>query len=255
MGVETATGLPASASVTLVASADAPWTRGSIVRGQLGNETVPFQGWYSSTYNGIGNLTAPTAVYDGEVPAGVSTFGWLFVPSTSATPVSGVALSLTPVTPAGEVRAVVTIGGKSEVTTLEMGPPPPPPPPCPAGTRRLCPGADGCVKLDLECPAGETVDVVLVSGDDGSCDCAEYCATDWEGAVHKERPQWMGATSAASAHKPFRCGGATVCACTQATHFCPKIEHECQEGCQAPGKPRARQWCRSQGAKVVKETL
>ena len=43
------------------------WDDVSIVRGQVGNESagVPWQGWYSSTYNG--NATAPTLVFDGAV--------------------------------------------------------------------------------------------------------------------------------------------------------------------------------------------
>lgn len=48
----------------------------------------------------------------------------------------------------------------------------------------------------LSCPAGQHVDIVEAPGDNGSCDCETYCASDWAGDVKAARPQWTGATSA-----------------------------------------------------------
>lgn len=46
------------------------------------------------------------------------------------------------------------------------------------------------------CPDGEIVDMVEDVGDNGSCDCASFCASDWTGILKKQRPNWTGATSA-----------------------------------------------------------
>ena len=60
--------------------------------------------------------------------------------------------------------------------------PGPPPPPPPTGI--------------LTCPVGEKLDVVAAPGDNGSCDCDTFCASDWAGVVKATRPDWSGATSA-----------------------------------------------------------
>jgi hypothetical protein len=68
------------------------------------------------------------------------------------------------------------------------------------------------------------VDFLTVTGDDGSCSCDEYCATDWGNTAKKQRPHWTGATSAFGKNSSaFKCpgigAGPLVCICVQATHF------------------------------------
>ena len=48
----------------------------------------------------------------------------------------------------------------------------------------------------LPCPTGQRLDIVSMPGDNGSCDCGSFCASDWTGAVKKARPHWKGAVSA-----------------------------------------------------------
>eukprot|EP01050_Picozoa_sp_SAG11_P007228 SAG11_NODE_594_length_8302_cov_1.386810_8_plen_77_part_00 len=66
------------------------------------------------------------------------------------------------------------------------------------------------------------MDFLTVTGDDGSCSCDEYCATDWDNAVKKQRPHWTGATSAFGTNSSaFKCLGIgeknspLVCICVQ----------------------------------------
>ena len=89
---------------------------------------------------------------------------------------------------------------------------------------------------------------LTVTGDNGSCGCDEYCATDWDNAAKKQRPHWTGATSAfGSNSSAFKCpgigAGPLVCICVQATHFCPKIAHLCKSGCDKPGAPVPQNYC------------
>ena len=85
-----------------------------------------------------------------------------------------------------------------------------------------CPGLPGVMcsacppaTMPLKCAAGQKVDFVSLAGDDGSCDCDSYCASDWNGgSLGRSRPHWIGATSA------FPPGVAsTCCVCVQATHW------------------------------------
>jgi hypothetical protein len=59
------------------------------------------------------------------------------------------------------------------------------------------------------CPAGQVLDVVEVDGNNGSCDCNHYCATNWANKVKARRPSWQGATchSARSSHVAKVSGG------------------------------------------------
>ena len=49
------------------------------------------------------------------------------------------------------------------------------------------------------------VDVQTVTGNDGSCGCDEYCATDWKGTLNETRPHWKGATSVFGANSTLFC--------------------------------------------------
>jgi hypothetical protein len=144
------------------------------------------------------------------------------------------------------VVATVTIGGEHEEVSLALGPPPPLPPACGANEERIC-GECRAWPRGLACPAGQRVDYVMASGDDGSCSCDEYCATDWEGAARAARPHWTGATSAFGPNSStIKCGGQgqpPFCVCVQATHFCPKIPHLCKDGCNRLGLPAAQDFC------------
>ena len=69
----------------------------------------------------------------------------------------------------------------------------------------------------LKCPDGQHVDYIQDTGDNGSCDCAEYCASDWSSLLSLQRPEWVGATSAWNFTDEH---GNLICACIQASHFC-----------------------------------
>lgn len=120
-------------------------------------------------------------------------------------------------------------------------PPPPAPPQCKGLPGISCPDCPPA-GLPLKCPQGQRVDYIPANGDDGSCTCDEFCASDWGGSVKALRPQWTGATSA------FPPGVAsTCCVCVQATHFCPKPSpgsgEPCQASCHGFGIPNATAYC------------
>ena len=139
----------------------------------------------------------------------------------------------------------------------DPGQPPPPParPPCHAGEYQLC-GA--CVPLPdaphgsgLEpCPAGERLDFVVVGGNDGSCGCDEYCASNWANQVKSKRPKWTGAASVFGAnstvHKCAASARIGQCVCVQATHWChPQVSGgpTCGATCNEVGLPTPRDYC------------
>jgi hypothetical protein len=245
-GVETATAKRALTLLSIYPSDDFAWSNATVVRGQKGNATpgIPWQGWYSSNYNG--NSTAPTLVYDGAVPKTGAVFGWLMVPQKDGSAGMPVAsLKIISADTDGRVVATVTIGSKRDNVTLDLGRMPPTPAPCAANEARIC-GKCKTWPKSLTCPQGQRVDFLTVTGNDGSCSCSEYCATDWSRAVQKSRPHWTGATSAFEKNTPaFKCPGSTslACVCVQATHFCPKILHLCKDGCDKPGVPSAKGFC------------
>ena len=94
----------------------------------------------------------------------------------------------------------------------------PPPPPAPP---------------HLPCPPGKTPDTVPAPGDNGSCDCDTFCATDWTGTIKQARPQWRGAASAIP-------GASVNCQCVQGTHWCPKGP-SCSDSCKV--KPTPVDYC------------
>ena len=97
------------------------------------------------------------------------------------------------------------------------GPPPPPPPPgmltCPPGQKLDVFAEAGTEKqplrlmfhiLQVHLPR-QARDAHTKSsnnrgcfalGDNGSCDCDDFCASGWTGKVKATRPDWSGATSA-----------------------------------------------------------
>ena len=85
----------------------------------------------------------------------------------------------------------------------------------------------------LPCPPGQHPDIVSGSGDNGSCDCDTFCATDWDGLIKKSRPQWRGAASAIR-------GAKVDCQCVQGTHWCTKAP-ACENSC--PSKPTPVDYC------------
>lgn len=164
--------------------------------------------------------------------------------------------------PAGESIESITFarwGKSSDPTGPEgwycFGPQPPPKAACEqdvaARLAPLCVGKNSC---DLSanastavlgnpcvppppkvCPPGQHVDFVEAAGDNGSCDCESYCASDWAHNVKKQRPKWTGATSLTNATK--------ACQCVQATHWCPAKGVGCSSVCDGVGKPTARDFC------------
>ena len=91
----------------------------------------------------------------------------------------------------------------------------------------------------LPCPPGQHPDIVSASGDNGSCDCDTFCATDWDGSIKKARPKWRGAASAIP-------GGKVHCQCVQGTHWCTKAP-ACEDSCQS--KPTPVDYCVKGGAR------
>ena len=87
--------------------------------------------------------------------------------------------------------------------------------------------------ISLKCPPGQHVDWVDADGDNGSCDCSSYCATNWGNQVKPQRPTWTGATSASNATK-------TNCICVQAGHWCT-TGAGCN--CKAEGTPYPQNFC------------
>lgn len=106
------------------------------------------------------------------------------------------------------------------------GKPYPVPPPPPA-------------KSPLSCPPGHKLDIVDELGDNGSCDCEEFCASDWSTSLNASRPHWTGATSAVP-------GAKTNCQCVQASHWCPVDKSNskgCSSACDKLGVPRPQNFC------------
>jgi hypothetical protein len=155
-GVHTDSGKPAPTMLSIVPSTAFTWTTATVVRGQVGNKSLglPWQGWYSSNYNG--NSTAPTLVYDGTVPAVAgAAFGWLLIPQADGSAGLPVAsLKINSADANGTVYVTVSVGGKQEDVTLALGRAPAPPPPCAANEERIC-GACKALPKSLTCPAGE----------------------------------------------------------------------------------------------------
>ena len=128
-------------------------------------------------------------------------------------------------------------------------PPPPAPPPCAKGEMPIC---GGCAlppaMPKLSCPSGQVVDFIVVEGDDGSCDCDAYCASNWNGVVKGVRPHWTGAVSAANS--TTHCHGSgpahfAPCFCVQASHWCsPQSKSEpCSASCNRTGVPQPQDYC------------
>ena len=93
----------------------------------------------------------------------------------------------------------------------------------------------------ISCASGSHIDSVTEGGDNGSCNCAEFCASDWSGNLASKRPHWKGATSlyANTSHDRN-----VPCVCVQATHFCPKKGGGgCEAICDKPGTPVAHDFC------------
>ena len=261
-GVETATGTPSDAMLTLVPSDNSDmfsWTGASVVRGQVGNGSVPWQGWYSSDYNG--NSTAPALVFNGHVPQTGATFGWLLIPQQhgSVATIPHASLLILPPDSTGSVQAQVSIDGKNETVVLPIGFAPPPPPPSPPP-----PSCNLPVQLP-PCPTGMKHDVSIVFGNDGSCSCDEYCASDWAGDLHEQKSRWKGATSAyanrTDQQLPFHCAGqpsssSLACACVAAEYYCPKVDnatHKCKNSCDGIGVPMATELCVPAGEAIYRD--
>jgi hypothetical protein len=88
----------------------------------------------------------------------------------------------------------------------------------------------------LPCPPGQQPDTESAPGDNGSCDCDEFCASDWAGSIKSARPHWTGAVSAIP-------HATTRCQCVNASHWCPKAE-SCADSCQKLGTPTPQNYCK-----------
>jgi hypothetical protein len=89
----------------------------------------------------------------------------------------------------------------------------------------------------VSCPAGQRVDWIQTHEDNGSCDCAEYCAADWGGEVSGQRPHWTGATA-------YDVGTTTMCRCVQADRWCDRSgKGSCADACGKLGAPAPSNYC------------
>lgn len=90
----------------------------------------------------------------------------------------------------------------------------------------------------LTCPDGQIVDSLPGGGDDGSCNCDMFCASDWKGVLKQERPQWTGSVSAFP-------NTSTSCICVQATHWCTPVKKGviCENACDGKGVPKPQNYC------------
>ena len=90
-----------------------------------------------------------------------------------------------------------------------------------------------------ECAAADSV---ASTGDNGSCDCAQYCASNWAGNVKRQRPNWKGATSVSGT------AAGPTCTCVEATHWCDKPGNTkgCSNSCNWSGKPKPRALCNAE---------
>eukprot|EP00040_Diaphanoeca_grandis_P028430 m.164696 g.164696 ORF g.164696 m.164696 type:complete len:664 (+) comp31351_c1_seq2:173-2164(+) len=123
----------------------------------------------------------------------------------------------------------------------DPGAPPPPPAPgaCPGYPDVRCDAAK-CPpsSISLTCPRGQRVDYVFADGDDGSCDCVEFCASNWDKTIKMQRPTWTGATSAFPRGVASQC-----CVCVQATHWCNTTTTPCSATCNSTGTPSPISYC------------
>lgn len=119
-GVAFATGQPTSACIDVVPAVGGGLWSGApqIVRGQNKTQGQEWQGWYSETYNG--HWPAPTLVYEAQIEAGVSTFGWLLLPHAQH-PRSSTNASLELLSVSDVVKARITIDGSSDVVSVSFG--------------------------------------------------------------------------------------------------------------------------------------
>ena len=92
---------------------------------------------------------------------------------------------------------------------------------------------------------------MVAAGDDGSCGCDAYCASNWNNEVKNSRPNWKGA-AAVPGHN---CSGLdgdsrafTPCFCVQATHWCAPQNTTvgapaCSASCDKTGVPKPHDYC------------
>jgi hypothetical protein len=120
-----------------------------------------------------------------------------------------------------------------------------------------------CVARDYcwcdECPPGQRIDLFVAGGDNGSCDCNNYCASNWAGEVKRSRPNWKGSTCYEASftnvttgqNQSFPCSAgapaghsAVFCLCQEADFFCPpKYPTDCYLSCNVTGVPPATGKC------------
>ena len=86
----------------------------------------------------------------------------------------------------------------------------------------------------FSCPKGQHLDVFVDTGDNGSCKCEEFCASDWSGQIKQHKPGWTGATSI---YANTSADTQVPCQCVQATKFCPHGKFGCNGSCDAQGLP------------------
>jgi hypothetical protein len=110
-----------------------------------------------------------------------------------------------------------------------------------------------------ECPPGERIDLVVTGGDNGSCDCNNYCASNWNNNIKPSRPNWKGATcyeayftnatTGQNQSRPCNAGGGSgfghrlFCICQEAAFFCPQHHPGCYLSCAGSGVPPATGKC------------
>jgi hypothetical protein len=95
----------------------------------------------------------------------------------------------------------------------------------PSGSLNFC----ATSAREARCPAGQRLSLNPFdsTGDDGSCDCDRYCASNWANHVKTSRSDWKGAICISAqtvSGTPIACSAGSSeginCYCIEASHFC-----------------------------------
>lgn len=120
-GVHGRTGRPTAAQACVApapaGAASAAWEAASVVTGRAASPGVPWQGWFSATYDDA--WPAPTLVYNASVGAGTHVFAWLLVPTAARGPCAGT-IAVLEARPGAVVVRVTPSGGAPVNVTVPV---------------------------------------------------------------------------------------------------------------------------------------
>jgi sugar lactone lactonase YvrE len=115
--------------------------------------------------------------------------------------------------------------------------------------------AVGQCTVPAPCPAGQELDLVAVGGNNGSCDCNRFCASNWASEISNQRPHWTGAichgAAITSTGQVISCSDTrprdtpVTCQCKPASFYCAAnwALDICSRTCSDQGLPVATDPC------------